>query len=362
MSGGASRPPQEPSPLAPFCEALRDELDRRLARADAATDPVTVAERARALDPRAVSEAFVAATRDLAPVVPLAAARTRAERLGVFVEATRRHLDDQLAERALGPVGAPPPEVRRGGSGRWRPARAVAAAAAVLLFVGAGALAATRILAPSAGSAPAQAVRRAAPAVAVARAGGGSPVPAADSERGSGLVRRSETVGPAPTSDGVATASGGDGGPGPASMAQATDPEPPEHAAPPTGPALDARLAALDRKARAAWRAGELRRAERLFRRLVAEGGRHPRVEIALGELFLLADQRGASPARRQATFRRYLARFPRGRFASDARAGLCRLAPAPKAAACWRTYLARHPSGAHVAEARRAIKEAKAP
>ncbi len=127
-------------------------------------------------------------------------------------------------------------------------------------------------------------------------------------------------------------------------------------------PPPEARLARLDRLAREAWRAGDLARAERLFRVLVAEGGRTRWAELALGDLFVLADQRGASRSRRRGYFRRYLARFPRGRFAAEARAGLCRLETGEAAARCWRDYLAHHPAGAHAAEAKRALRGGRSP
>lgn len=113
--------------------------------------------------------------------------------------------------------------------------------------------------------------------------------------------------------------------------------------------------AELDRLAREAWRRDDLDEARRLFALLVATDSDARRVELAFGDLLVLArhagDPRGLARARRA-----YLERFPGGIYADDASAGLCR--GAVDAASCWRRYLGDRPAGAHVEEARRVLGE----
>ncbi|RMG95784.1 MAG: hypothetical protein D6705_12830 [Deltaproteobacteria bacterium] len=335
--------------LDPFVRALARDLDARIERAEAGGDVLAAVERARELNGEAVSSAFVDDVRSLADVVPLRAARPESAHLVPFVEAARRDIEGALSERALSPVGRPrsrPSNRRaRGGGPLRRLAPPWAAAAAVVLLLTAGAFAAGRIFAPAAPEPNVLAVRRA-PAPTPSRARHGTPP--GDEDRPRAVAPKD--AGGAP-SVGVEDRSGVSGGPGePAEESK-------RHGASPAASADD--LAELDRRARAAWARGDRTTAERLFRRIVERGGHGRTAELAFGELFVLAEQRGASVARRRAYFRRYLARFPHGRFAADARAGLCRLAADPaEARACWRRYLTRHPSGAHAAQARRVLEE----
>ncbi|MBL8944768.1 MAG: hypothetical protein JNK45_16525, partial [Myxococcales bacterium] len=128
-------------------------------------------------------------------------------------------------------------------------------------------------------------------------------------------------------------------------------PVPVPEVAPVRRPTAD--LDAIEREALTAWRAGDLAEAERLLLR-IAKSGRSARAELAYGDLFSIARQRRGS-AGQVALWRAYLERFPRGRFADDARGGVCRRAEdAAVARTCWADYLRRHPNGAHVAEAKR--------
>lgn len=109
----------------------------------------------------------------------------------------------------------------------------------------------------------------------------------------------------------------------------------------------------LEAEALAAWRAGDLATAERLMLK-IAKSGRTGRAELAYGDLFALARQRRGTVGQ-VAMWRDYLRRFPRGRFADDARGGLCRRAEtSDDARACWADYLRHHPSGTHATEAAR--------
>lgn len=115
---------------------------------------------------------------------------------------------------------------------------------------------------------------------------------------------------------------------------------------------IDERIAALDAAAQAAWRKGEKREAQRKFQRIVDIGGKRPAVELAYGELFALGRQLGDSPTK---LWRAYLQRFPRGRYAEDAKAGLCRRSTGPAARSCWSEYAKAFPGGTHLDEAAQA-------
>lgn len=110
-------------------------------------------------------------------------------------------------------------------------------------------------------------------------------------------------------------------------------------------------LAALEASAEQRWRAGDLAGAEQALRRIVARD-RGGRAELAYADLFALARQRGGRRAE-LALWREYLGRFARGRFADDARAGICRV---EGSTACWAAYLREHPRGSHRDEATRRL------
>lgn len=114
-------------------------------------------------------------------------------------------------------------------------------------------------------------------------------------------------------------------------------------------------LEQLELEAAQAWKAGKLGVAESKLRRIIARAGRGPKAELAYGDLFAITKQRGGS-SRQSRTWRRYLQRFPQGRFSDDARAGLCMRASAGRADACWSNYLDEHPRGTHAARARREL------
>lgn len=126
-------------------------------------------------------------------------------------------------------------------------------------------------------------------------------------------------------------------------------------------PSSDAQLRELADEAEAALVRGELARADELLTRLIAIGGRHRLVELAYGDRFTIAHRSGII-AEQTKLWRAYLGKFPRGRFADDARAGLCRHAKADTAVDCWQEYLADLPKGAYRGLAQRAIEEADGP
>jgi hypothetical protein len=140
-------------------------------------------------------------------------------------------------------------------------------------------------------------------------------------------------------------------------------PAPLEHtvAAPPTEPkALVRRASGLDEdelrklseEAHARWRSGDRRGAEQRFETITKKAKRGVQVELAWADLFALARQSGDAK-RRVSRWKAYLAAFPRGRFADDARAGLCRAGGDAK---CWSAYLKELPRGSYRAEAEVAI------
>lgn len=124
---------------------------------------------------------------------------------------------------------------------------------------------------------------------------------------------------------------------------------------PPRKPPRADRLHTLDAEARAAWTIGDLGLAEDKFRQLVRIGKRGRAVDLAYGDLFSIARQRSDEPGLRR-YWKQYAAKFPRGRFIDDARAGLCRTAPRSDARSCWRSYLADRPHGTYRRDAEAAI------
>ncbi|HWB76641.1 MAG TPA: hypothetical protein VG755_16865 [Nannocystaceae bacterium] len=136
--------------------------------------------------------------------------------------------------------------------------------------------------------------------------------------------------------------------PAPAPVIATPNAEPPRNA---VRPSVD-QLRALAEDAHRRWRAGDRAGAEAKFERIVKLGGRSSAAELAYGDLFALARQLHDT-AKQRARWRAYVKRFPKGRFADDARAGLCR---AGGDASCWRDYLRDFPRGSYRSEAASAV------
>lgn len=112
-------------------------------------------------------------------------------------------------------------------------------------------------------------------------------------------------------------------------------------------------LRAQLQRAQSLWRSGDPESAAALLQRIVRTGKRWPVVESAYADLFALTPNiQGKSGLPR--VWRQYLRRFPSGRFAEDARAGLC--TSAGSARNCWSEYLKHHPEGAHRRQAERML------
>ena len=108
---------------------------------------------------------------------------------------------------------------------------------------------------------------------------------------------------------------------------------------------------ALEDEAQALWQRGELAAAEHKYRELLRTVDDPRRVDLAYGDLFALTRQMHGADAQ-TGVWREYLRRLPRGRFADDARAGLCQRTPVAARPACWQDYLTHHPEGAHHTQA----------
>jgi hypothetical protein len=115
------------------------------------------------------------------------------------------------------------------------------------------------------------------------------------------------------------------------------------------------RIAQLDAEAQARWAEGDLGGAEQRFRELIELAGPSRYADLAYGDLFTLARQR-ADQAAERSLWQEYLEQFPTGRFADDARAGLCRRAAEAEREDCWRAYLDDFPRGVHTRTAERIL------
>ena len=346
--------------LEPLCRDVRELLAEQIALElrDVSPDFVAVIEAAHARDPQRVPRAALDEALALAPIVPLSSessqrmsVRSSAE-LGALLAEVRGEVDDELA--ALRRRGFPPVPVPKASQvvalaprRRWLWGAVAAAAVAVLAL--ATPMLATRFAAEQ--GAPTQAPwwERA----------GDAPGTVAPSEpdREATPVRRPAAPPPVvePEPEPVVE------------PAPALGPEPPEPAdepvlkarksAPPAAATLAEQLRELDAEAEAAWQAGDYAGAERRFRQIVERAPGSRAADLSYGDLFTLARQR-SGPEQEKALWREYLAAFPRGRYADDARAGLCRRAAPDERVGCWQQYLADFPAGVHRSQAARVLDD----
>lgn len=337
-------------------------------RADAARvvpDFAAMLSRARELDPNAVSAEAVARAEGLAPVSPLASGDDAddAAALAPFTDALRDRIEAGVTARRDAPIPPAPRPRRRSWLLVTAAAAALVAAAAILILVGpAGMLRGSS--GPRGVEANSERTSDAADEV--------SPVPREEERSAIVMDSRDRVQEPAdpatPTPQDTAPAEAQD--PALAVVEEAAPSEPrarvkPRRGAPPP-PAGDAPVSApsgpsLEDQAQAMWQRGELAAAEQLYREIIRIAGSSARAELAYGDLFALTRQiRGAEG--QAAAWRGYLKAFPDGRFADDARAGLCQRSAPDERAACWAEYLERHPAGAQRRQAEAALSDEAGP
>ncbi len=330
--------------LRPFAQALRDQLEQVDRDHEPVRDLADVLARAEVLEP----EAIPAGLRESLPEGEYDEVELEVPGLSVFSEALRERHEHVLHQRQHAPIPSPPQTERRRG---WMLALlGVAAVVAITIAIGAS-LSVTQSKRNRAMD-PMEAERdhaskqvgglvvpRKPPAPAIV-----NPAPPPNLE--SSLEAPTEVIDldseqPGAREDEVT----------------ATEVAPPPSATPPARPTAD--VAKMEAQARAAWRRGDLARAERLFRAIITRERRSSRADLAYGDLFSVVRQHRGAEAQ-AGVWRQYLRRFPRGRYAQDSRAGLCRRASKDERADCWQRYLDAHPRGTHVSEARAAVTKAR--
>jgi hypothetical protein len=317
--------------LASACDGLEDE--RIAARAQ--PDLADAVARSHALDPTAVPRAWVEAARDLPPIAQestseSATPQTAAE-LRFFLDEVRGLIDEQAAAVITRSAAMPRPVVAPRSRRRWVVGLLAAAAIAALGL----AVASDRWLARS--EAP-DVPREVAGDVVEGREAHEVAPPSPERTPIAELPTATPTVTPipAPIVRGTPRRDRPAAAPVPAAAPSVAEPT----------------LEELEREAQRRWQQGDLAGARERFEAITARGGRSSIAELAFGDLITLA-LRSKDPGRVRTAWSKYLARFPRGRYADDARAGLCRTAAAANQRACWRDYLDDWPDGAHRGEAR---------
>lgn len=287
-----------------------------------------VIARARAIDPDAADEHAIVTASRIDDARERRGGSAGPDALAIFVAAARRLAEADVRDRES--EGVPPR--RRSARPAWvvPVALAIAAAALVVITAGITQMRSTRL-------------------------GDATPHTQAPSVVEHGT--RTESVEPSPIAPSRAPAVAPPIAPPPVDAAPVQTPSEPK----PKRPSTDAQLRALAEQAEAALARGDHGEADELFARLIAIGGRHPLVELAYGDRFTIAHQRGII-GQQTKLWRAYLGKFPRGRFADDARAGLCRHAAAKDEASCWTDYLADFPKGAYRGLAARSLAESPEP
>lgn len=373
--------------LADFVSEACDGVEAELARDGGFPDVAASVELAHRMDPTRVPASAVEEVAQLAPVVPLAGQRRRRSTrddvaLAAFVAQVRAAVDVDVADglsarytRAMAAgAGAPASPASssqahaaastsgaaasRSGvaassdsSGKRVWALTLAVAAALVLVAG-GVLSAVQLMRdPDSGQAK---PNEAALDRGVGADGGGEaaiidgrqrasqPAPVAPAQAEPEAVEpEPEVVEPEPEAD------------GPVAVREAPRTRGKRRAKAERAP--EPTLAELDAQARAAWKAGRLDEAQTLMHTIVRRAGKARLAEMAYGDLLSIARQRGDRRAESK-LWRAYLGKFPRGHYADDARAGLCRRTEAgAEQRACWKAYLGDFPDGAHASRARRA-------
>ena len=336
--------PTPEDPFDAFLDDVREGIVARAARGSSARSFADVMARAHRLDPAITPEASVREAARYAPVVMLERVARRRREPSLH-EATRDEANRDMATNhatdrdrpananmmpATSATAIPSHASRRGASfwlvGLIGRVGLVGLAAALLLGIGIGGAVREAIRASAPLSGHALRLAEEGGGTGVARAVPGDGAPTAPRGR-SGAVEDVEVPAapamaciPAPVAassepgePAVQVATGGASGAASTARDGGTADDP--------GP--EPEYLRLDRKAEAAWRRGDRRQARVLLDALTRSSAPRKLVEAAYGDLSLLArqdDDRGEL----ERLWRRYLARFPRGVFADDARADLC--------------------------------------
>jgi hypothetical protein len=329
----------------PWLLGVAEALERRIAASGARPDFLDVVERAHALDPAVVTEAMLEQADALAAeeAEPLERGPAREEAaVDAWLHDVRAAVERRVEERREQELPRMP-EARTRRGVWWIAGAAVAAAALLVLGLGRVVVDVGEPEEP-----PGQALHM--------NEGPGAGTGAVEAVE----MRSHEAGGSRRTADGEAVEPAPEPAVEPEPEPEATEPEAAEREAkaPASASRKDRdRFAALAEAAQAHWRAGRREEAQRLLAEIVAEAGRSRAAELAYADLFTLASQAG-DPAAQRRWWASYLRRFPRGRFADDARAGLCRGGRASERAACWQAYLDDFPRGSFRGEARAARGE----
>jgi hypothetical protein len=333
---------QEDPELDDFLADVVDGVEYDLDEDGAAPDLAAVVALAHAIDPSRVSATAVQEVEAYAPVVALETGRRFRETrddldMHALVQQVRAQVDQEVARELSQPAAAVADEPAQTRRYWWV---GVLVAAALVLGIGIGAVQATRLFEAANETDQSEALHSdRADEDETRSAVHREPV---EVEPESKPAREPEAIAPAPAP----------------SVEEAIEPEPiastqrsrSKRRAKEVAPAeetLDEKLARLDGEAAAAWRAGQLQRAEALLAEIVRLDAQGKLAGVAYGDLFTLAHQR-KDKAREMALWKAYLKRFPRGRFADDARAGLCRAAQGQARVECWTAYLADMPRGSY--------------
>lgn len=333
-----SDPQGDRATLAPLAAETVATLKQRIRESPPAPDFAAMLARVREIDPAALPHGRGEPAENLTAVVALAnddAAMNSAPALARFTAILRTELDARLGVERTQAVIPPSPA-----AGRRRTVLVAIAAAVMLTFAMGIVLVGQRQESVQTGSQASDQVT-AEPQGGLVREGSEQGV----SFRPPGDLRAS----PAPDIQGpvdVPKEPVSDHSPTLASPAPAPARRPTPKAT--AGPSLEDEAQAL-------WQRGELAAAEQKYRQILRAAGRSPRAEFAYADLFSLTRQSHGVDGQSN-EWRAYLKLFPRGRFAEDARAGICQRAPDETRASCWRDYLKHHPSGVHRKQAEAAL------
>ena len=370
--------------LGDFLKDTRLHLDRELAESGATPDLAASVARAHAIDPAAVPAQAVRETAELAPIAQLrpksrrsiAVPENMSDRAAIapFTAALQGQLEADLARMihrgaiasasGSGPGVAPPAAssvaapLDLASRRRTIVATVAALAAAVLVTFGLGGAFEAQPDRPGAipGAAALAGQRSDAalthtfdPPVAPPRPDTATPPPVPEDSRELPVPEDSQETAPAPVPEDIQP----DVRPRPRRT-----PKPDTTPQPASAPAEDP-LAALDREAQVLWQQGQFQGAADKFAEIVQRAPGSGAAEAAYGDLFALERRLGGDAV---SLWRAYLRQFPRGRYADDARAGVCRREPEAGRGECWTDYLATHPDGAHRREAEQVTQAASTP